>query len=117
YKDILLAIIFNFFLHIRVIHYSTTGVLGGFTRDILQNKEFFKPTEDLYVFRIIFLFGLLGAIITLIFDIITNLIGLLVGFPINILTVVFAAVHILGNTLVFVFLLPGLIQLVMKLLD
>ena len=108
----------------QLIHYSTTGVLGGLTKDFLRNKEYFKPTEDLYIFRIMLLFGFLGAIITFIFDILSTLFG---GFTVSVtidyflasylLGIVFTTVHLIGNVLVFVFLLPGLIQLITKLID
>jgi len=108
----------------QLIHYSTTGVLGGLAKDFLRNKEYFKPLEDLYIFRIVLLFGLLGAIITFIYDILSTLFG---GFVVSItidyfiasylLGIVFTTVHLIGNTLVFVFLLPGLIQVIMKLID
>jgi len=108
----------------QLIHYSTTGVLGGLTKDFLRNKEYFKPTEDLFLFRIMLLFGFLGAIITFIFDILSTLFG---GFTVSItidyfiatylLGIVFTTIHLIGNVLVFVFLLPGLIQVIMKLID
>ncbi len=108
----------------QLIHYSTTGLLGGLTKDFLRNKEYFKPTEDLYIFRIMLLFGFLGAVITFVFDILSTLFG---GFTVSItidyfialylLGIVFTTVHLIGNILVFVFLLPGLIQLIMKLID
>ncbi|MFX1446662.1 MAG: hypothetical protein ACFFCG_00835 [Promethearchaeota archaeon] len=108
----------------QLIHYSATGVLGGLTKDFLLNKEYFKPNEDLYVFWIMLLFGALGAVITFIFDILSTLFG---GFVVSItidyfiatylLGIVFNAVHLIGNVLVFVFILPGLIQLITRLLD
>jgi len=108
----------------QLIHYSTTGLLGGLTKGFLRNKEYFKPTEDLYIFRIMLLFGFLGAVITFVFDILSTLFG---GFTVSItidyfiasylLGIVFTTVHLIGNILVFVFLLPGLIQLIMKLID
>jgi hypothetical protein len=107
----------------QLIHYSMTGVLGGLTKDFLRDKEYFKPTEDLYTFRIMLLFGFLGAVITFVFDILSTLFG---GFTVSItidyfiasylLGFVFTTVHLIGNILVFVFLLPGLIQLITKLL-
>jgi uncharacterized membrane protein len=108
----------------QLIHYSLIGILGGLTKDFLRNKEYFKPTEDLYIFRIMLLFGFLGAIITFIFDILSTLFG---GFVVSItidyfiatylLGIVFTTIHLIGNILVFVFILPGLIQLITKLLD
>ncbi|NVM17931.1 MAG: hypothetical protein HWN80_09460 [Candidatus Lokiarchaeota archaeon] len=108
----------------QLIHYSMTGVLGGLTKSFLYNKEYFKPNEDLYIFRIMLLFGFLGAVITFIFDILSTLFG---GFTVSItidyfiatylLGIVFTTVHLIGNILIFVFLLPGLIQLITKLLD
>ena len=108
----------------QLIHYSTTGVLGGLTKDFLRSKEYFKPTEDLYIFRIMVLFGFLGAVITFVFDILSTLFG---GFMVSItidyfiasylLGIVFTMVHLIGNVLVFVFLLPGLIQVIIKLID
>ncbi len=108
----------------QLIHYSLTGILGGLTKDFLRNKQYFKPTEDLYIFRIMLLFGFLGAIITFIFDILSTLFG---GFVVSITIeyfiatylfgIVFTTIHLIGNILIFVFLLPGLIQLIMKLID
>jgi len=108
----------------QLIHYSTTGVLGGLMKDFLRNKKYFKPTEDLYIFRIMLLFGFLGAVISFVFDILSTLIG---GFTVSItidyfiasylLGIVFTTVHLIGNILVFVFLLPGLIQVIIKLID
>lgn len=101
-----------------------TGILGGLTKNFLRNKDYFKPTEDLYIFRIMLLFGFLGAIITFIFDILSTLFG---GFVVSVtidyfiatylLGIVFTTIHLIGNILVFVFILPGLIQLITKLLD
>ena len=103
----------------QLIHYSTTGVLGGLTKDFLRNKEYFKPTEDLYLFRIMVLFGFLGAIITFIFDILSTLFfyGLDLFVALYLLNIVFTTIHLIGNILVFIFLLPGLIQVITRLLD
>ena len=110
----------------QLIHYSMTGVLGGLTRDFLRNKEYFKPTEDLYVFRIMVLFGFLGAVITFVFDILSTYFffgGFMVFFTLDyfvasyLLYIVATTIHLIGNILGFIFLLPGLIQLIMKLLD
>jgi hypothetical protein len=70
------------------------------------------------------LFGFLGGIITFVFDILSTLFG---GFMVSItidyfiasylLGIVFTTVHLIGNVLVFVFLLPGLLQVIIKLID
>lgn len=108
----------------QLFHYTMTGVLGGLTKDYLRRKEYFKPSEDMYVFRILLLFGFLGAIITFIFDILSTLFG---GFVVSVtidyfvatylLGIVFTSIHLIGNVLIFTFLLPGLIQIIVKLID
>ena len=102
-----------------LIHYSMTGALGGLAKDFLRKKEYFKPTEDLYIFRIMFLFGFLGAVITIIFDILSTLffygLDLFVAFYLS--GIVFTIVHPVGNVLGFIFLLPGLVQVITKLID
>ena len=105
-----------------LIHYSTTGVLGGLAKDFLRKKEYFKPTEDLYVFRIMFLFGFLGAVITFVFDILSTLfftvsITLDYFVALYLSAIVYTIVHLIGNILGFIFLLPGLIQVIIKLID
>ncbi|MBY9019489.1 MAG: hypothetical protein KGD67_00430 [Candidatus Lokiarchaeota archaeon] len=108
----------------QLIHYSLTGISGGLTKDFMQNRKFFKPKEDLYVYQVLVIFGLIGGILTFLFDILSTLFG---GFTVSITIdyfiatylfgLIFTTIHLIGNILVFVFLLPGLIQLVMKLLD
>lgn len=108
----------------QLIHYSLTGMSGGLTKDFMKNREFFKPKEDLYVYQVMVIFGVIGGILTFLFDILSTLFG---GFTVSntidyfiatyLLGLVFTTVHLIGNILVFVFLLPGLIQLIMKLLD
>ncbi|HUW91486.1 MAG TPA: hypothetical protein VMV43_13330 [Candidatus Nanopelagicaceae bacterium] len=108
----------------QLIHYSLTGISGGLTKDFMQNRKFFKPKEDLYVYQVMVIFGVVGGILTFLFDIFSTLFG---GFIVSITIdyfiatylfgLVFTTVHLIGNILVFVFLLPGLIQLIMKLLD
>lgn len=109
----------------QIIHYCLTGLIGGVISNNLRKKESFKPKEDLYIFRIMLYLGLTGALITFIFDIVTTLIGVyafqifslenliaayIIGIP-------YTMVHLIGNTLGFIFLLPGLINLTHKLLD
>ena len=108
----------------QLIHYSLTGVSGALTKDFMKNRKFFKPKEDLYVYQVLVIFGIVGGILTFVFDILSTLFG---GFTVSItidyfiatylLGLVFTTVYLIGNILVFVFLLPGLIQLILKLLD
>jgi len=108
----------------QLAHYSLTGALGGLTRDYLCNKKYFKPREDLYNFQIMLIFGVLGGSITFVYDILSTLFG---GFIVSIAIeyfiasylsgIIFTTIHLVGNILVFIFILPGLIQLIIKLLD
>jgi len=108
----------------QLIHYSLTGLSGGLAKDFMLNRKFFKPKEDLYVFQVMVIFGVIGGILTFLFDILSTLFGgLTVSTSIDyfiasyLFGIVFTTVHLIGNILVFVFLLPGLIQIIMKLVD
>jgi len=108
----------------QIIHYSLTGLIGGITRGYLLKKEDFKPKEDLYSFRLMAFLGLIGALITFIYDIISTLAGaFIVSFSLEffivsyIYGIPFTTVHLIGNTLEFIFILPGLTSLIYKLLD
>jgi len=108
----------------QLIHYSLTGISGGLAKDFMLNRKFFKPKEDLYVYQVMVIFGVIGGILTFLFDILSTLFG---GFTVStsidyfiasyLFGIVFTTVHLIGNILVFVFLLPGLIQIIMKLVD
>ena len=108
----------------QLIHYSLTGISGGLTKNFMLNRKFFKPKEDLYVFQVMVIFGVIGGILTFLFDILSTLFG---GFMVStsidyfiasyIFGIVCTTIHLIGNILVFVFLLPGLIQIIMKLVD
>jgi hypothetical protein len=108
----------------QLVHYSLTGISGGLAKDFMLNRKFFKPKEDLYVFQVMVIFGVIGGILTFLFDILSTLFG---GFMVStsidyfiasyLFGIVFTTVHLIGNILVFVFLLPGLIQIIMKLVD
>jgi energy-coupling factor transport system substrate-specific component len=107
----------------QLIHYSFTGFLGGVARNYLKNKSFFKPEKDLYVLPVMILFGLIGALITISFQIFSSLIDVLFFFgslesfiPYFLTGIPFTVVHIIGNTLGFIFILPGLIQVLNKML-
>lgn len=107
----------------QIVHYSFTGLSGGLIRQFLNGKKYFKPEEDLYNYQVIILFGLVGGIITFIFDILSTLFG---GFIVSVtidyfiatylLGIVFTTIHLIGNVLIFVFILPGLIQVITKLI-
>jgi len=108
----------------QLIHYSLTGLSGGLTKNFMLNRKFFKPREDLYAYQVMVIFGVIGGILTFLFDILSTLFG---GFTVSttidyfiatyLFGIVFTTIHLIGNILVFVFLLPGLIQIIMKLLD
>ncbi|MHA1293538.1 MAG: hypothetical protein ACTSQJ_12845 [Promethearchaeota archaeon] len=111
-------------LAFQMIYYSTVGILGGLIFDIIHNKDFFNPEDDLYTFPILLLFGFIGAIITFTFDIISTVLLALTVFgtinaflPNYIIGLPFTTIHLISNTLVFIFILPGLIQLMYKMLD
>ena len=108
----------------QLAHYSLVGLCGGLTNCYLSKKEFFKPKDDLYVFPVIVFFAVIGACITFTFDVVTTLIiavvfyGTLDSFwPVYLLGLPFTTVHLIGNTLGFIFVLPLLIQITYKLLD
>jgi len=108
----------------QLFHYSLTGLSGGLIKGFLSEKEYFHPREDLYIFRVMVVFGIAAAILTFTYDILSTAIGgLLVSTSVEYLIttymtgIVFTIVHFIGNILGFVFLLPGLIQLITKLLD
>jgi len=111
-------------LTFQLFHYSLTGFLGALTRDYLKRKTFFKPDEDMFVLPVMVLFGLMGALITINFQIFASMVDVLSFFgtidefiPYFLTGIVFTVTHIIGNTLGFIFILPGLIQLTYKMLD
>ena len=108
----------------QLLHYSFTGLSGGLTRSYLEKKKFYNPREDLYIFKIIIIFGAIAAVLTFTYDILSTLFG---GFIVSFAVEYFIAsylsgliltlIHLIGNILGFVFILPGLIQLILKWLD
>ena len=110
-------------LTFQLIHYSITGLLGALSNDYLKKKSFFNPNEDLYIFFVMVIFGVLGALITTSFQIFSSLVHVLSFFasineflPYFITGIGFTTIHIIGNTLGFIFILPGLIQLINRML-
>ncbi|MGQ4874120.1 MAG: hypothetical protein ACP6IY_08625 [Promethearchaeia archaeon] len=111
-------------LSYQIFHYSFVGFLGAVSHNFLSNRNFFKPEDDLYVFPVLLFFGIIGFLITLTYDILSSLVdsyflfGTLDAFiPYFISGLFFTTVHEIGNTLVFIFVLPGTIQIGYKLLD
>ena len=111
-------------LTVQIIYYSLVGLMGAVIRGFLKNKSFFKPEDDLYVLPIMLIFGSIGAIMTFGFDIVSSIVdsiwifGTLDSFWVYYTSgLAFTTLHLIGNTLVFIFLLPILIQLIYKLLD
>jgi uncharacterized membrane protein len=107
----------------QIIHYGLVGLAGALTHKFLKGRDYFKPKDDLYVFKILLLYGFIGAVITIAYDVITTLIGAITIYgtfdafvPYFLSGVFFTTVHEIGNTLGFIFILPGLIQLLYKLL-
>lgn len=108
----------------QLIHYSLTGFIGGLVNDFLSTKEFYRPDDDLYTFKIMLIFGTIGGVVTFFYDILSTLIGgFLVSFKIEYFITsylsgfIFTSVHLVGNILGFVFILPGLIQLTINVID
>ncbi len=111
-------------LTVQVIYYSFVGLLGAITKYLIQNRKFFKPKEDLYVYQILVVFGIISVLLTTIFSIIIEIPGYLLfagpGVPFLsyiMLGIPFSIIHVIGNLLGFAIILPGLIQLLYKLLD
>ncbi|MFX0034997.1 MAG: hypothetical protein ACFE9I_05065 [Candidatus Hermodarchaeota archaeon] len=110
-------------LAFQLTHYSITGLLGALTRNLIEKKNLFTLNGDFYNIPVMVLFGIIGALITSNFQIIASLIhvlsflGTLNEFiPYFLTGIVFTGIHIIGNTLEFIFILPGLIQLINKML-
>ncbi|MHA1355072.1 MAG: hypothetical protein ACTSR1_07870, partial [Candidatus Heimdallarchaeota archaeon] len=108
----------------QIVHYSLTGLLGGVIRQFFNKRDYFKPKEDLYYFPILLILGLTGGLITFIYDILSTFFGAMLFsqsfeyfLTIYLSGIIFTTVHLIGNVLGFIFILPGLIQILIKLLD
>ena len=120
---------FNFFgsdlllLAFQLIYYTSVGLLGALTHQLLRRKKFFTPDKDLYNIQVMVIFGILSGLMTFVYDIISTLVfaisisGTIDSFlPTLIIGIPSSIIHIVGNTLGFIFILPGFIQLVYKML-
>ena len=108
-------------LMFQLFHYSLTGLLGGISSDYMGKKEWLEHNADLYIFPVMAFFGLLGALITINFQIFASLVSVLSIYgsldqllPYFLTGIIFTVIHIIGNTLGFIFILPELIQLIKK---
>jgi uncharacterized membrane protein len=108
----------------QLVHYSLTGFIGGVLKGLNQEKNVFKDGGDFYKPSLMIIFGLIGALITSSFQVISSIIhvlsflGTLNEFlPYFLSGIAFTVIHIIGNTLGFIFILPGLIQLINRLLN
>jgi uncharacterized membrane protein len=108
-------------LAFQLTHYTLTGLIGALTKDLLKNRKFLRNNNDLYSISMMIILGTLGAIITISFQVFSSLVDVLLYFgtvkefgPYFLTGIPFTIVHIIGNTLGFIFILPGLIQLVQK---
>jgi len=110
-------------LAFQLTHYSLTGLLGALTNDVLKKRSFFTFDEDLYKVPVMVIFGILGAIITISFQVFSSLVNVFTFYdsieeflPYFVIGIPFTITHIIGNTLGFIFILPGLIYLVHNML-
>lgn len=111
-------------LTVQVVYYSLVGLIGALTHDLVKNKSFYKPKDDLYVYQVMGILGVLGGIMTIIYSIFSELAGFITisapGVPFSayfLIGVPWTILHVIGNVLGFVFILPGLIQIIHNLLD
>ena len=110
-------------LAFQLTHYTLTGLIGAFTKDLLNNRKFLRNNNDLYTISMMIILGTLGATITISFQVFASLVDVLMNYGtieafvpyfFNPFAIPFTIIHIIGNTLGFIFILPGLIQLVQK---
>lgn len=110
-------------LAFQLTHYSITGLIGALAGDLLSKKISFESNDDLYKLTVMIIFGVIGALITSSFQFFSSLVEVLSYFgtldeylPYFLTGLIFTVIHIIGNTLGFIFILPGLIQLIKKML-
>ena len=111
-------------LTVQVVYYSLVGLIGAFTCDLLEKKSFFNSRDDLYVYQVMVILGAIGGVLTTIYSIFAELAGYITisapGVPFSayfMIGVPWTIIHVIGNILGFIFILPGLIQIVYTLLD
>jgi len=111
-------------LTVQVVYYSLVGLIGAFTQDLFKDKQFYKPKDDLYVYQIMGILGVIGGILTTVYSIFSEFAGFITisapGVPFSayfLIGVPWTIIHVIGNILGFVFIVPGLIQLIHALID
>ncbi|MFX1567914.1 MAG: hypothetical protein ACFFCV_06050 [Promethearchaeota archaeon] len=110
-------------LAFQLVHYTLTGLVGALVQNFLWKKTSIKTKEDFYQIPFMVIFGIFGASITTSFQIFASLVDVLMYFgtinefiPYFLTGLLFTIVHVVGNTLGFIFILPGLIHLIYKML-
>ena len=110
-------------LAFQLMYYTFVGLLGALVHKLVRKKRFFTPDEDLYKIPVMVIFGIIGLMITMFFQIFSTLVDAISFYgsidrflPIFITGIPFTITHLIGNTLGFIFILPALIQLIHKLL-
>ena len=107
----------------QLTHYTLTGLLGALTKQFLRDRKVLRDKKEFYTVSIMILFGSLGFIITTSFQVLASLVDVLMNYGtieafvpyfFSPTAFPFTIVHLIGNTLGFIFILPGLIQLVQK---
>ncbi|MFX0029456.1 MAG: ECF transporter S component [Candidatus Hermodarchaeota archaeon] len=109
----------------QLLHYTLTGLLGALTKQFLRDRKVLREKGEFYTVSMMIFFGSLGFIITTSFQVFASLVDVLTQFGtikaflpyfFNPAAIPFTIIHIVGNTLGFIFILPGLIQLVQKMI-
>lgn len=107
----------------QLTHYTLTGLLGALTKQFFNDRKLLGEKKEFYTISIMILFGTLGFSITASFQVFASLVDVLVNYGtitaflpyfFNPVAFPFTIIHIVGNTLGFIFILPGLIQLFQK---
>ena len=111
-------------LTVQLIYYSLIGFLGGYIKKKMEKQSFYDPLGDLYVFPVLIIFGIIAATMTSAYQFFSQLVDYISYFAMQetffiyiIPGIPFTAVHIIGNTLGFLFILPGLIQITHNLIN
>ncbi|MFX1278370.1 MAG: ECF transporter S component [Promethearchaeota archaeon] len=109
----------------QLVHYTITGLLGALSKQFLRDRKALKEKEEFYTVSKMIFFGSLGFMITTSYQVFAALVDVLTNYGtikafipyfFNPVAFPFTIIHLVGNTLGFIFILPGLIQLVQKMI-